>query len=228
MNVYTNNVRFFVNGLGSWIPVGSSLYVPNNVVNVTIKFVEGTETDPKTVELENPEIQTPRGYDSWTAFLNDPGSVTFDKVLVEDEIGGIAVGVQGATGERGPQGFQGGAGAVGLKTAMVRSGEGWAEMYAMEAPEVLFVDVVRLLVGVSQSPLDQKFVEVCEHDSFHVIGLAGAEVQNGAIVLDAPLQKSVSVMVTGVRKGAAGIRMAEVPAELAEKNNAFWDGLREV
>jgi len=115
---------------------------------------------------------------------------------------------------------------------------GYAALFTMEAPEVLFFDRVQIRPTGRRTrvKIDPRFLEVCERDSVEVYSVApdraahvGARVEGDAVVLEcarvrALRPRMVNVLVVGVRKGfpaEAGWRFPSKTREEFEANEAW-------
>jgi hypothetical protein len=107
----------------------------------------------------------------------------------------------------------------------------------MESPEVLFIDVVKVIHEgiVSMHPIDRLFLEACEPGSIFVMSavprrpvLIAAEVcgDNLGVISDNEESVGVTVVLSGTRKGASGRRFQEHTEEEARRNASFWDTWR--
>ena len=130
------------------------------------------------------------------------------------------------------------------KTAIVPSGlspTGYTALFIGESPEVRFYDLLRATISIPELivPIDPKFIEVCEPNSIEVCGHATDEPWPvGLKVIDktvrirrhivgfddlrgevTPLE--VTVHLTGIRKGFAGIRFPDRTKEQFEANERF-------
>jgi len=82
-------------------------------------------------------------------------------------------------------------------------------------------------------PIDPRYIEVCERDSIKVCGcvpdkpvMVGAAVEGGAVLLEIaqpipPREVEVTLRLTGIRKGFAGLRFPDRTKEEFEANEAF-------
>jgi hypothetical protein len=145
-------------------------------------------------------------------------------------------GLQGDTGV-GERGFQGVCGVQGSKTASVQTSMGYRELSCMEAPEVLFVDIIKVVHDgfVSVFDIDPLFVEVCEPGSLKITSavceepiICGSGMYTTSkfyIKTKEKVSGYFTVMVSGVRKGFGGRRFAKRTKEDFEKNQAFWSSI---
>jgi hypothetical protein len=142
-------------------------------------------------------------------------------------------GFQGFQGDVGPQGFQGATGPQGAKAAIVAVGGGYAALYCVEGPEIRFEDVFRVPLrgSVTEHPLDETFLAVCEPESLWVVGSStpvparvGFRVQGNMLRIEAadPVPSYVVVKLSGVRRGCRGVRFPQRTQAQMERNNAFW------
>jgi len=98
---------------------------------------------------------------------------------------------------------------------------GYAALFIAEMPEVRFDDHVEIFPTkrLSETPLDEKFLEVCEPDTVRVISAIGdsggvkyARVEGQEIILSLPLfmrPKRVCVRLSGIRKGFRNLRFPD-------------------
>ena len=98
---------------------------------------------------------------------------------------------------------------------------GYAALFIAEMPEVRFDDHVEIFPTkrLSKTPLDEKFLEVCEPDTVRVISAIGdsggvkyARVEGQEIILSLPLfmrPKRVCVRLSGIRKGFRNLRFPD-------------------
>ena len=98
---------------------------------------------------------------------------------------------------------------------------GYAALFIAEMPEVRFDDHVEIFPTkrFSKTPLDKKFLEVCEPDTVRVISAIGdsggvkyARIEGDEIILSLPLfmrPKRVCVRLSGVRKGFRNLRFPD-------------------
>lgn len=107
----------------------------------------------------------------------------------------------------------------------------------VEMPEVRFEDVLKIKVADSgniEQPIDPQFVFICEPESIEAVSyvcnkpaIAGVEVIEGHTLKiefshATPLPHSITVKISGIRKGRAGRRFPEYSDKEAASNNAFW------
>jgi hypothetical protein len=105
----------------------------------------------------------------------------------------------------------------------------------MEAPEVLFIDVLQIPILMSPIawPIDPRFLLVCEPGSVIPLSvttdtpaLVGSSVSpEGRVVLDinpcgGPMPKVARVQLCGIRKGFAGMRFPDRDREQFLANEA--------
>ena len=98
---------------------------------------------------------------------------------------------------------------------------GYAALFIAEMPEVRFDDHVEIFPTkrFSKTPLDEKFLEVCEPETVRVISAIGdsgcvryARVEGKEIILSLPLfmrPKRVCVRLSGIRKGFRNLRFPD-------------------
>lgn len=104
-----------------------------------------------------------------------------------------------------------------------------------EAPEVRFDDMLTTVMHGDDAlvGIDPKFIEVCEHGSIKVCGcvpnvpvLAGASVMGTEVLVRLARNGTVgpvavSIRITGIRKGFAGLRFPDRTREQFESNERF-------
>ena len=149
--------------------------------------------------------------------------------------GGSGGSAGGGGGGGGGSSGSGGTGS-GKSTAIVPAtweDTGYTALFIHEMPEVRFDDVLQfpVLQPVTRIALDFKFVEVCEPHSIVVDSAVGdtnpvrcARVEGDTLVVEASpdaLPERVTVRVTGVRKGFAGMRFPSRTREQFLANEAF-------
>jgi hypothetical protein len=150
-------------------------------------------------------------------------------------------GFQGLPGLDGPQGFQGEEGEFGIqgpvgeKPAILKTADGYRELACIEAPEVLFFDVVEVKYsGVSGIfNVDRLFVEVCEPSTVKVISIVPGEsvqvavrmISDGSFELKTVREVTMSVVIilSGLRKGFSGRRFVQRTKQEYERNVKFWN-----
>jgi hypothetical protein len=144
-------------------------------------------------------------------------------------------GLQGSTGTDGATGPQGLQGPTGPKTAIIKTDNyGYRELYCVEAPEVLFIDVADVDIQNSSHTFDISpiFIEACEKDSIRVMGYScerptplGITIENNKICVSiySHYPTKATITLCGVRKDFKGWRFRERSAEDAHKNNEFWN-----
>jgi hypothetical protein len=126
-------------------------------------------------------------------------------------------------------------------TAIVRAPwtkGGFTALYAMEAPDVRFEDILRsgLKHPVTRLKIDPRFVAVCEPGSIDVVAVIperpmsiGAKVAGGFVVITRPARSKpcqVTVSVSGIRKGFAGRRWPDLDRAIFEANEKFLKSAR--
>lgn len=211
-------------------PVGAQ---SNSVVFTTVDCPPPPTGAQGSVGSQGPMgFQGPQGPQGFQGFQGDQGPQGF----------------QGFQGEQGPQGFQGfqgnqgdkgdigNQGPEGPKPAIVKSGDGFAALACIEAPEVLFFDVMRVRHRSFKSThaVDRRFIETCEEGSLCVVSVScsvpvalGASITGDMLELvgDRNLEglSDCTVLVCGTRKGFAGWRMPSKTEEQYRKNNSFWN-----
>ena len=113
----------------------------------------------------------------------------------------------------------------------------YVSLACTEMPETRFDDIVKLDV-VEQSfsyDLDETYVFVCEEDSIEPISyvcdlpaIAGLKVQSGTLFVNfselTELPNSITIKLSGIRKGRADKRFVEWTREQAMENAHFWNG----
>jgi hypothetical protein len=126
-------------------------------------------------------------------------------------------------------------GPTGTKTAIVKTSQGYRELACIEAPEVLFFDVITVDLKEEKTThkVDQLFVEVCEPGTIRVssivvdepmpIGARMTDNQNVLITKGDPERHTMAtVTLCGVRRAFAGRRFQERTREDYEANMRFW------
>lgn len=131
------------------------------------------------------------------------------------------------TGPTGPQGPE------GSKSAVIRTRDGYRQVDCIEAPEVLFFDIMTIVHSgmVGRYSIDPLFIEVCEPKSIHVVSMVpnipspvGASIIDNDVEIRALGKEEVTcrVMLAGVRKGFAGRRFIPRTEDDYFKNVRFW------
>lgn len=88
----------------------------------------------------------------------------------------------------------------------------------------------------ASAPIDSRYFEVCEEDSVRPVGgvgsslcMIGAYIRDGRIHVEAaalpgqPQPESVTIRLSGIRRGRDGQRFVEHSREDMEHNQQFWD-----
>lgn len=143
-----------------------------------------------------------------------------------------AVG-KGPQGPQGPQGPSGPSGPQGAKAAIVSTSEGYNALSCIEAPSVLFFEVMTLMhCGFrTEHPIDQMFIEVCE-DDLRVVSSncenpeqIGCRIENGMLVIETKneITAYVSCLIAGTRKGFSKFRFQRCSEEQYRANMKFWN-----
>ena len=111
--------------------------------------------------------------------------------------------------------------------------EGFTALFIAEMPEVRFDDHAEIFPKkrVSKTPIDPKFMEVCEPDSVRVISALGdtapvryARIEEGSIVLGLSMWKrptKVCVRLSGIRRGFRNLRFPDRTKNQFEHNERF-------
>lgn len=114
------------------------------------------------------------------------------------------------------------------------SKHGFTALFTMEAPEVLFEDVMVIPVHAESFawPMDSRFVAVCERNSIQAVGitaeapaLLGVKVEGSKLFVEIETYGKrrpafVTVKLCGVRKGFAGMRFPDRDREQFLANEA--------
>ena len=114
-------------------------------------------------------------------------------------------------------------------------------MACIEAPEVLFFDVIKINLKNSQfatTQIDPIFIESCTKDSISVVSTCsnkpssiGASVENGNILIQcipvgaAYSNIDIEIMICGKRKGFEDFRLKEKTKQQFIKNETFWSNI---
>jgi hypothetical protein len=113
---------------------------------------------------------------------------------------------------------------------------GYTALFVEESPEVRFDDVIQTRVSqryAVEVPIDGRFIEVCEPGSLCVIGcvpdlpvMVGASVVDNKVVVRFADNRperlvSLTVKVSGIRKGFAGLRFPDRTQAQFESNERF-------
>jgi len=111
--------------------------------------------------------------------------------------------------------------------------EGFTALFIAEMPEVRFDDFTEIHPKrrVSKTPIDPKFMEVCEPDTVRVISAVGdtapvryARIEEGCIVLGLPFlsrPSKVGVRLSGIRRGFRNLRFPDRTKNQFEHNEKF-------
>ena len=157
------------------------------------------------------------------------------------------LGSTGHTGVIGNQGPTGPSGPLGSKGAIVKIGSEYRALWCMEAPDVWFMDRIKMIFPkdhwaidntgiISQDrTIDPMFISSCDPDTLEVMSTSSSEpVMIGATIhgdkltvnVSEPFAGSIMVWIAGIRKGAGtGYRFQLFPEKVAERNMLFWTGL---
>ena len=167
-----------------------------------------------------------------TVNWDDPnGSHQVNGVLCH---GACLPGPQGYQGFQGYEGFQG---LQGSKAAIVESSQGYVELSCIEAPEILFLDIVLVQYkgAADVFGIDKLFVEVCEPDSIRILSvvpdkpvLVCAEMISGNSFMlrgETNARAAITVMMSGVRRGFGGRRFIQRTKQDYDRNMKFWSRL---
>jgi hypothetical protein len=124
----------------------------------------------------------------------------------------------------------------------------YVAMVCTEMPEARFEDVVTVQFPDAQQhdpvqrasvPIDSKFIEVCVPGSVVPVGgigsslcLIGAYIRDGLLEVEAgalpgqPPPTSVTVRLSGIRRGRDAQRFVEHTQDEMKRNQEFWDRWR--
>lgn len=110
---------------------------------------------------------------------------------------------------------------------------GFTALFIAEMPEVRFDDHFEISPKqrVSRTPIDPKFIEVCEADTIRVVSAIGsngvvkyARVEDGHVVLGLPFfarPSKVCVRLSGIRHGFRNMRFPDRTKNQFEHNERF-------
>jgi len=122
----------------------------------------------------------------------------------------------------------------GEKAAIVETSRGLRALYCTESTQVWFFDIMKVFVeGQSQTlSMDEVFLETVHVETLCVVSVTpGLAVKCGATIVDGVLSMSVEkpcevvVMIAGIRKGYADVRMASKSQEQYTRSRDFWGWL---
>lgn len=111
--------------------------------------------------------------------------------------------------------------------------EGYTALFIAEMPEVRFDDYMEIFPKkrISKTPIDPKFMEVCEPDTVRVISAIGdvapvkyARIEEGCVVLGTPFWKRpnrVGIRLSGIRRGFRNLRFPDRTKNQFEHNEKF-------
>ena len=150
-------------------------------------------------------------------------------------------GPTGPAGQRGPQGIPGRDGEDGVsdKSCIVDTKNyGYRAFSCIEAPEVLFFDVISTNLKDTQFKeieIDPIFIESCVENSIKVISSScdhpcsvGAKIEKGNIKIriipigSIPPEVEVNLMISGTRKDFKDHRLAKKTKDQYNMNENFW------
>ena len=110
------------------------------------------------------------------------------------------------------------------------------ELICVESPEVRFEDVMEIRTEGNVAvdvPIDPQFIHVCEPNSIQAVGhacsdpaLAGIKIVDGWVLVKfselTPAPDTITIKLSGIRKGRAGKRFTKRTPQEAAANNQFW------
>ena len=203
-------------------------YTPSSgsIISLTTSPVN-TETTGHVLLAEFRTVQDEAGADFLWLEQRHVGVITAPSLT------GVKV-EEGSSSSGGPTGSSSGS---DKSTAIVPAPwqpSGFAALFAHEMPDVRFDDVMLVHVRgrVTSVPIDPRFVTVCERGSISVCGAVGdtgpvkcARVAKGILTVETFLlgrrPAVVTVRLTGVRRGFAGLRFPSRSRRQFDANEAF-------
>ena len=149
-------------------------------------------------------------------------------------------GTKGQTGDKGPTGDGGGAqGSDKYAIVPLKGGKDYVGLFCAEMPEARFFDVYDILNNHSETRvvcrLDRRFIDVCVPGSLMPISVApnkpcqvGVAINEGRIWIDlsgceSGVPTRLVVTISGVRSGRQGNRFPAFDADVAKRNQEFWE-----
>lgn len=125
---------------------------------------------------------------------------------------------------------------ITLKLAIVPVGGEYRALYCEEAPDVRFNDVLLVYTNGRThviTQIDTLYVGVCDPDTIRVVGystdipaLVGASVSGCELELKTwspiGIPDRIALRLSGIRRGASGIRFEKKTLEQMIANNSFW------
>lgn len=135
-------------------------------------------------------------------------------------------------------------GPAATKTAIDLIHGKYLALHCIEAPEVLFVDVMDEIVEAKANEdvefermIDPNFIGACEPGSLRIIathsdGVSAAShfvtIRGGSVVIHVhvfrvPKKFNVRITLVGTRKGFKGVRFPVKTENEAARNNEFWN-----
>ena len=154
------------------------------------------------------------------------------------------VEAKGAKGDKGDEGQKGARGQKGEDTgdkhAIVEGKNGsYIGLTCVEMPEVRFEDVVTLNSNGRiqfEHVIDEEFMYVCVEDTIEAIGyttsepaLCGIKVKGNKLIIKfrGNISETITIKLSGIRKGRQGNRFPTFTQEEMKKNLNFWSSWRE-
>lgn len=133
---------------------------------------------------------------------------------------------------------------TGFKFAIVPAAGGYVGLMCVEMPEVWFEDLITLdnadQAAQIRRPIDPVYLETVAPGTLRVTSilgdqpcLFGARIDTDDLVVDlvpergAAIPAVVQVRISGIRKGAEGIRFPQFTEREAAANREFWQAWRE-
>ena len=143
----------------------------------------------------------------------------------------------GDKGDLGPTGVIGPTGPAGKECIVDTESYGFRGLSCIEAPEVLFFDIIKTEAKNGRAKIDPIFIESCEPNSLSIISIQsnyphtyGGYISNKELHFSskdlAMNDESVVIMISGIRKGFGGRRLESRTKEQFNKNENFWRTLQ--
>jgi hypothetical protein len=149
-------------------------------------------------------------------------------------------GSKGSQGSKGPTGDGGGAqGSDKYAIVPLKGGKDYVGLFCAEMPEARFFDVYDILNNHGETRvvcrLDRRFIDVCVAGSLMPIAVApnkpcqvGVAINEGRIWIDLSgcengIPTRLIVTISGVRSGRQGNRFPAFDADVAKRNQEFWE-----